>query len=87
MNTTRILRQDAIYPEEILREAAAISEARSYRIQQLTSLGLSVPDDPSGLVTARSRASVDNMPRQSRDSEQRLKRAIARCRKRAVRAS
>lgn len=82
-DSTRISRQDALYPKEIVKEAAIIAETKRARIQQLTSLGLSVPDDSSLLTIARIYATVDTLSRRSRGAAERLRQAIARCEKRA----
>lgn len=87
MNTSSIHRQDALYPEHILKEAAAIREARAHRIQQLVSLGLSVPDEARIFATAKSQAAVDNCLKRRAESREQLKRAIARCEKLAVGAA
>jgi hypothetical protein len=87
MNTSSIQRQGALYPEHIMKEAAAIREARAYRIQQQSSLGLSVPNEAEVFVIARSQAAVDNCLQKRADSREQLKRVIARCEQLAVGAA
>lgn len=83
-NSNSISRRDALYPEEIVKEALIIGEARANRIQQQSSIGLSVPDEALIFVIARSQAAVDNCLRRRAGSREQLKRAIARCEKRAA---